>query len=175
MYWKFTKKHSACICMYLSVSICICLYTTESTCITRLNTVQINSFIASTLASRVVQSCPPSWCRTVCCPIPAPLSYRTGPGDAPPATVVEQGFNQRALTLHDRPNIRPCVRANTNLEDQVDPPIPARINGSAESGACSTVVRRRRNEEDVVLPQIQYKYVQIYTYTDLYIHICTYT
>jgi hypothetical protein len=36
------------------------------------------------------------------------------------------------------------------------------------------VVRRRRNEEDVVLPQIQYKYVQIYTYTDLYIHICTF-
>ena len=58
MYWKFTKKHSACICMYLSVSICICLYMTESTCITRLNTVQIDSFIASTpraaTGSRVV-------------------------------------------------------------------------------------------------------------------------
>ncbi len=54
MYWKFTKKHSECICMYLSVSICICLYMTESTCITRLYTVQINSFIASTPASRVV-------------------------------------------------------------------------------------------------------------------------
>ncbi len=54
MYWKFTKQHSACICMYLSVSICICLYMTESTCITRLNTVQINSFIASTPASRIV-------------------------------------------------------------------------------------------------------------------------
>ncbi len=123
MYWKFTTKHSACICMYLSVYICICMYMTESTCITRLYTFQINSFIASTLASR--------------------------------GTVVEQGFNQRARTLHDKPNIRPCVRANTNLEDQVDPPIPARINGSAESGACSTVVQRRRNEEDVVLPQIQ--------------------
>ncbi len=55
MYWKFTKKHSACICMYLSVSICVCLYMTESTCITRLNTVQINSFIASTPASLVVR------------------------------------------------------------------------------------------------------------------------
>ncbi len=55
MYLKFTKKHSACICMYLSVSICICLFMTEFTCITRLNTVQINSFIASTPASRVVR------------------------------------------------------------------------------------------------------------------------
>jgi hypothetical protein len=63
---------------------------------------------------------------------------------------IEQGFDQGALTLHDRP----CIRANTNLEDQVDPAIPARSNGWAESGACSTVVLRRRNEEDVVLPQI---------------------
>ncbi len=55
MYWKFTKQHSACICMYLYVYVCICLYMTESTCITRLYTVQINSFIASTPASRVVR------------------------------------------------------------------------------------------------------------------------
>ncbi len=55
MYWIFTTNHSACICMYLSAYICLCLYMTESTCITRLNTVQINSFIASTPASRVVR------------------------------------------------------------------------------------------------------------------------
>jgi hypothetical protein len=53
IYWIFTTNHSACICMYLSVYICLCLYMTKSTCITRLNTVQINSFIASTPASRV--------------------------------------------------------------------------------------------------------------------------
>ena len=51
------------------------------------------------------------------------------PIPALPGTVVEQGFDQGALTLHDRP----CVRANTNLEDQVDPPIPARINGWANT------------------------------------------
>ena len=55
------------------------------------------------------------------------------PIPALPGTVVEQGFDQGALTLHDRPGVRPCVRANTNLEDQVDPPIPGRINGWANT------------------------------------------
>ena len=46
---------SVCICLYISGYVCIQLSMTESTCITRLNTVQINSFIASTPASRVVR------------------------------------------------------------------------------------------------------------------------
>ncbi len=55
LYMHVLEIHKEAICMYLSVSICMCLYMTESTCITRLNTVQINSFIASTPASRVVR------------------------------------------------------------------------------------------------------------------------
>ncbi len=47
---RSTVHVHVCICLYLSVYVCM----TESTCITRLNTVQINSFIASTPASRVV-------------------------------------------------------------------------------------------------------------------------
>ncbi len=57
------------------------------------------------------------------------IDYRIRRIPALPGTVSEQGFDQGALTLHDRP----CVRANTNLEDQVDPPIPARINGWANT------------------------------------------
>jgi hypothetical protein len=205
--------------MYLSVSICICLYMTESTCITRLYTVQINSFIASTPASWVVrgpnhgprvdveqlaaQSLRPSLiARAPGIAIPSwdqgqavrqrndiDNRIRRGhvqqlgsdlcgawiPIPALPGTVVEQGFDQGALTLHDRP----CIRVNTNLEDQVDQAIPARINAWAESGACSMVVLRRRNEEDVVLPQIHtYKTSYIYRYglyTDKYMQIQTHS
>ena len=153
MYWKFTKKHSACICMYLSVSICICLYMTESTCITRLNTVQINSFIASTPASRVVRGPnhgprvdveqlaaralrPSLIARTPGiagvsatghvagnrAEIPCwdqgqaaedvrqqnNIDYRIRRIPALPGTVIEQGFDQGALTLHDKAQTGPA-------------------------------------------------------------------
>jgi hypothetical protein len=40
--------------MYLHVCVCIHMYAHVSYCITRLNTVEVNSFIASTAPSRVV-------------------------------------------------------------------------------------------------------------------------
>ena len=72
------------------------------------------------------------------------------PSPALPGAVVEKGLDQGALTLHDTPR----VRANTHLENQVDPAIPAVIDGWAECCARSSLVGRRRDEEDEVLPQL---------------------
>ena len=69
------------------------------------------------------------------------------PSPALPGAKVVKGLDQGALTLHDAPSV--C--AHTHLENQVDPAIPAVINGRAEGGARSLIVGGRRDEEDVVL------------------------
>ena len=71
------------------------------------------------------------------------------PSPSLPGAVVVKGLDQGALTLHDAPSV--C--ANTHLENQVDPAIPAVINRRAEGGARSSIVGRRRDEEDEVLSQ----------------------
>ncbi len=75
MFWKFTKKHSACICMYLSVSICICLY--DRDWIYLYHTLEYGSdqliycFNTRQPGSLWAKSWPTSWCRAACWPIPA--------------------------------------------------------------------------------------------------------
>ena len=71
------------------------------------------------------------------------------PSPALPWAVVVHGLDQGALTLHNTPGV--CE--DTHLKNQVDPAIPAGINRRAEGGTRSSIVGRRRDEKDVVLPQ----------------------
>ncbi len=78
--------------------------------------------------------------------------------------VVVQSLDQSALAFLEETTIG----AHSHLEDETDTSVPALIDRRAECGWSSTIVRRRRDEKDVILGQQS-------TVSSLSVHIRTYT
>ena len=72
--------------------------------------------------------------------------------------VPAHAHTRACLALHDTPRV--C--ADSHLENQVNPAVPALVNRWAESWQSSAIVGRWRDEEDVVLPRIQSRYYPIH-------------
>ena len=78
--------------------------------------------------------------------------------------VVVQSLDQGALAFLEATPIG----ADSHLEDEIDTSVPTLIDRRAECGWSSTIVRRRRDEKDVILGQQS-------TVSSFSVHIRTYT
>ena len=81
--------------------------------------------------------------------------------------IIVHGLNKRTLALLDATS----VGADPHLENQVDASIPALVDGRAECGKRSSIVRWRRNEENEVLTASNRNINEyIHIHIDTYVH-----